>query len=187
MRPSPTTKGIKPYEIPAYLLTDNGKSFLSKLIETISNVLVLKNLTNTANHFQTNEQAKRYIRTLIMRLCHCVAVHQRDWDVFVQPLTYVHKSKVNHSIWTAPFSLLLSRHLLGPTPFIRPSALLTDLTNTTVPTVLRSILLHHTAVRRQKTENNLAAEQHRYKDHHDCCVRDTASSGLANGFTFTGH
>lgn len=98
------------YGPPQHLLTDNGSNFTSKFFQSICLAIGSKNLFTTAYHPQTNGQAERYNRTLVTRLRHFVAEHQRNWDEFVQPLTYAYNMQVHASTGTTPFDLILSRH-----------------------------------------------------------------------------
>lgn len=66
------------YGIRAYLLTDSGTQFVSKLFGTIGNSLGLKHITTTAYKQQMDDQAERYNRMLIVRLHHYVAENQND-------------------------------------------------------------------------------------------------------------
>lgn len=79
---------VIPYGIPKYLLTDNGPQFTSKFFAMICSLLGVKHLTTTAYHPQTKGQVEHYNKTIVTRLRHYVAEHQRDWDTLVQPLTY---------------------------------------------------------------------------------------------------
>lgn len=62
-------QGMVPYGIRVYFLTDNETQLVSSFFKSICNFLVLKHLMATDYHTQTNEQAERYNRTLIGRLC----------------------------------------------------------------------------------------------------------------------
>lgn len=79
---------IIPFGIPSYLLTDNGPQIVRKLFATVCGSLVVKHVTTTAYHPQTNCQAKRFNRTIVTRLRLYVTDHQRDCNLYTQPLTY---------------------------------------------------------------------------------------------------
>lgn len=102
------------YEIPNYLLTDNGLQFVAKFFAAICLYMGLNQVTTTAYHPQTNGQTERYNKTIVARLRHYVAEHQSDWDVYVQPLTYDYHSQVHSSKKTTPFSLTLTRNPPSP-------------------------------------------------------------------------
>lgn len=116
---------------------------------------------------QENNQAERYNKTLITRLRNEVAESQRDRYIFVQPLTYRNNLQVCCSTRTAPFSLVLSRHLPGQTTFDRPSASPRDARTSITPASLRSRLLHRFLVLQQKSNKKRIVVWRRYKDYHD--------------------
>lgn len=133
----------------------------------------LKHPTTTVYHPHTNGRAEKLNRTLIARLRHYTAEHQRDWDIFMQPLTYAYNRQVSRSIGTTPFGIVLLRHPPGQTTLDRSSALQTSANNANAPAVLRSRLLHSNAEMRQKMDKKLRAAQSRCKDHHDCRIHAT--------------
>lgn len=133
---------VIPYGIPTYILTDNGTQLTSKSFATLCTHLGTKQLTTTAYHPQTNGQVERYNKTIVTRLRHYVAKNQRDWDIFVQPLTYAYRSQVHRSTNTTPFSLVLSGQPLGPASFENNSAFSSDTYYPTEPQALRAHCLH---------------------------------------------
>lgn len=77
---------IIPFGIQNYVLTDNGAQFVIKFFATTCGDLGIKHSTTAAYHPQTNAQVERYNEKIVTRLRHYIADHQRDRDVFVQPL-----------------------------------------------------------------------------------------------------
>lgn len=69
-----------------------------------------------------------------------------------------------------PFSLVLSRHTLGNTPFDNPSALQSNATETTSLTTLKAGLLHNAMNIRQDADKRAKSLQRRYKDDNDLKV-----------------
>lgn len=61
-------------------------------------------LMNPAHHLQTNGKAERYNKTIVTRLCHYVAESQRNWELFVQLLSYAYDTQADHTIGMTPFS-----------------------------------------------------------------------------------
>lgn len=76
------------FRIPAHVLTKNGTHFKSKFFATLDRHLDTKQPATTVYHSQTNGQIERYNETVMTQLYHYAADHQRNWDIFVQPLTY---------------------------------------------------------------------------------------------------
>ena len=105
------------YGAPSYVLTDNGPQFAAKFFEAVCTMIGNKHVFTTAYHPQTNGQVERFKKTLAARLRHYVAENQKDWDEFVQPLTYAYNIQVHRFTGTTPFDLVLSRH---------PSVILTE-------------------------------------------------------------
>ena len=104
---------VYPYGAPFYVLTDNGPQFVAKFFEAVCSMLGLQNYLTTAYHPQTNGQAERFDKTIATRLRHYIEEHQRDWDAYVQPLTYAYNMQVHRTTGTTPFDLVLTRHPPG--------------------------------------------------------------------------
>lgn len=101
---------VVPFGIPTYLLMDNGPQFVGKFLTLVCGHLGVEHLTKTAYHPQTNDQAKRFNRTLVTSIRHSVANHQRDWDMYVHLLTYAYNKHVHRSTNASPYSVVLSEH-----------------------------------------------------------------------------
>lgn len=54
--------------------------------------LVAKHLTATAYNLQTKDHSKQWKNALIKRLRHYLEYLQRDWDTYVERLTYGYKN-----------------------------------------------------------------------------------------------
>lgn len=98
------------------LLAENRPQIVRKFFETLRTFLGVKDLTTTAYHPQANGQAERYNKIIVPRLRHHVAEHQRNWDLFVQPLTYAYNTQVPHP--TGMTSLVLYFHTNHPDYYI---------------------------------------------------------------------
>lgn len=64
------------YGMPVYVLTDNKEQFASKLFATLLTMLDLKRLMTAAYYPLIGGLVKRYSRTVVNRLRHCVAKTQ---------------------------------------------------------------------------------------------------------------
>ena len=49
------------------------------------------------------------MKYVVQRLQHYVEEHQRDWDDYVQPLTFAYNTLVHRSTETTPCDLVLTR------------------------------------------------------------------------------
>lgn len=79
---------VMPYGITPYALTDSGTQFVREFFTTFCLLFGFKKLTTTAYHLQTERQIERYNRASVMRFSHYVSEPERDWDLYVKPLTY---------------------------------------------------------------------------------------------------
>lgn len=62
-------------------------------------------------------EAERFIETIIAKQRHYVAERQRNWDIFVQQLTYAYNAQVPCSTNSTPFCMVLLWHPPGLTTF----------------------------------------------------------------------
>lgn len=76
------------YGAPAYVLTNNGRQFVPKFFDVICTRRGVKHHLTTAYYPQTSGQTGQLNKTIVQRLCHYVEKHQRDRDIYLQPLTY---------------------------------------------------------------------------------------------------
>lgn len=97
-----------PNSTPSYLLNDNDTQILSKLFAIVCALHGVQPLTITPYHPQPNGQIERIIEMIFTRLWHYVAEHPRDWDTFVQLLTYNCETQIHRSTNQLPFILVLS-------------------------------------------------------------------------------
>lgn len=178
---------IMRYDIPTYLLTDNGPQFDSKFFAAICVRLGLKHLTMTAYHLQTNGQVKRFNQTIAGRLRQYVAEHQTDWDLYVQPLTYAHNAQVHKSTCTTPFSLTLSQQPAGPTTSNQAPVIPDNMTEPPNPLSIRSYFLRQLDILHKQTDSKIAAAKARYKRNFDRIVREGAVSRPGQSVFIDGH
>lgn len=120
-----------------------------------------------AYHLQKNEQAGRFKKTIMARLRHYVEEHRRDWDNYVQLLTYAYNTQVHHSTNLPPFRLVLSPQPPRPTIFNNPRVLTTDTTATASPHVLRGTAVPPAIERRKNEDRRMKSAQPRNKGDHD--------------------
>lgn len=80
---------VIPYGILAFLLTEHGPQFASKIFETLCKFHGENPLTITVYYVRFNGLAEWYNITIVVRLHHYVPEHPRNCDSFVQHLPYV--------------------------------------------------------------------------------------------------
>ena len=154
----------------SYVLTDNGPQFAAKFFEAVCIINGIKHVFTTAYHPQTNGQVERFNKTLAARLRHYVSEHQKDWDEFVQPLTYAYNMQVHRSTGTTPFDLVLSRN---------PKGILTEsvgnlpegTANVGSPAAVKRNTLNRLRYALSRAKVNLTKAQQRYKNDFDKRVR----------------
>lgn len=106
---------------------------------------------------------------------HYVSEHQCDWDISVQQITYGYSTQNRRLTRLTPLSLGLSIHPPGSTPFESSSELPIDGMHAIGPLTLEEVIPHCIAVMLEKTDRNLTAVQHWYRDRHDGQVCATGS------------
>lgn len=79
--------------------------FASKFFEVVCFLLGARHYLTGAYHPQTNGQIELFKWTLIQRLRHYVEEHRRDWEEYVQPLTFAYNTKVHGLKEVTPFDL----------------------------------------------------------------------------------
>ena len=107
---------INTYGILDEALTDNGSEFTAKMFELTCTSLVVKHLPTSTDQPQTNSLVEQYNRILVAHLRHYVVDQQRNWHLFIQPLTYAYNTQVHKSTKQVPLPLALSRLPVGPPP-----------------------------------------------------------------------
>ncbi|CDF38306.1 unnamed protein product [Chondrus crispus] len=160
------------YGAPRYMLTDNGPQFAAKFFDAVCALLGVRPYLTTAYHPQTNGQTERFNRTLVQRLRHYVEEHQRDWDDYVQPLTFAYNTQVHRSTETTPFDLVLTR---PPTGLILPGTVPQDagthMEDPRTPVQYKRATLRKLRDALDRARTKLTASQKQYKDNLDRKVR----------------
>lgn len=106
-----------------------------------------------------------------------VAEHQKDWETFVQPLTYTCNTKVHRSTNAMLFSLVLRKHPREPTLFSTKQARHTNVSGDTSVQATQKALEVCIQALRSRLDRYMLASRQRYKRDCDKLVRVT--------FTFT--
>lgn len=140
---------------------------------TMCTHLGTKQMKTSANHPQTNGHTERYNRLIVARLRQYVATQQPDWDLIVQPLTYMYNREVHRSTKTTLYSLVFTWHDPGPTIVNNPSALAADAHHTTVPQALTTQLLARIKSLQAHVKKPTDLEQKRQKLDCDTKARST--------------
>ena len=94
---------------PHTLLSDRGKSFLSKLVQEIRNLFKGKKVNGTTYHMQTDGYTKRFIHTLCTIRSMYISKHQSYWDLFFPVALFAYRTAVQYSTKETPFYLMCGR------------------------------------------------------------------------------
>ena len=91
--------------VPAQLLSDRGKAFLSLLLREVCEVLGVKKLNTTAYHPQTDGLVEWFNRTLTNMLAERVERNGSDWDIQLPYVLFAYRSCIQESTQDPHFSL----------------------------------------------------------------------------------
>ena len=95
--------------VPAQLLSDRGKAFLSLLLREVCKILGVKKLNTTAYHPQTDGLLERFNSTLMNMLAKLVERNGSDWDIQLPYVLFAYHSCIQESTQESPFLLVHSR------------------------------------------------------------------------------
>ena len=101
--------------VPAELLSDRGKAFLSNLMEDIYKLMGMHKVSTTAYHPQTDGLVERFNRTLTDMLAKTVDKSGRDWDRHLPHVLFAYRVSPQESTRESPFFLLYGRDAQLPT------------------------------------------------------------------------
>ena len=147
-------------------------SSLPKFFGAVCTLLGVRHYLTTAYHPQSNGQTERFNRMLVQRLRNYVEEHQRDWDDYVQPLTFAYNTQVHRSTETTPFDLVLTRPpsglMLSGTV---PQDAGTHREDPWTPVQYKRATLRKVRDALDRAQTKLIASQKRYKDDFNKKVR----------------
>ena len=160
------------YGAPRFVLTDSSPQFAAKFFDAVCALLGMQHYLTTVYNPQTNGQTERFNRTLVQRLRNYFKEHQRDWDDYVQPLTFAYNTQVYRSTETNPFDLELTR---PPNGLVLPGAAPQDTGSNRedprTPVQYKRATLRKLRDAIDRARMKLTAAQKRYKDDFDKMVR----------------
>lgn len=154
---------IFPYGFLSFLLSDDGLQFVARLFKKLCLGLKVRYLTMIAYHPLTNGLVGGYNKALVARLHSYISDIQKDWDKYVQPLTYAHNTQVHKSVKTTLVSLVLSRQPLSLSTVVPRTRILSDTYREVPPRALRLHLFTLRKPLKMDVKNSLCASQNRHK------------------------
>ena len=99
--------------VPAQLLSDRGKAFLSQLMEGVCKVLGVRKVNTTAYHPQTDGLVERFNRTLTSMLAKRVEKGGADWDLHLPYVLFAYQASIQESTLESPFQSSTSQDSSG--------------------------------------------------------------------------
>ena len=106
---------ISRHGVPAEVLSDRGKTFLSELLKEVEKILGFRKVNTTAYHPQTDGLVERFNRTLIAMLSKTSKKGGRGWDRRLPYVLFAYRATEQHSTLESPFFLLYGRDPRLPT------------------------------------------------------------------------
>jgi len=93
----------------ASIITDQGRSLVSNLMNDVMRQSGVNHITTTAYHPQSNGQAERTCKIIIDLLSHYVEEDLRNWDLILPSIVFCYNTTVQASTRETPFKLLYGR------------------------------------------------------------------------------
>ena len=106
---------ISRHGVPAEVLSDRGKAFLSELFREVEKILGFRKVNTTAYHPQTDGLVEHFNRTLIAMLSKTSKKGGRDWDRRLPYVLFAYRATEQQSTLESPFFLLYGRDPRLPT------------------------------------------------------------------------
>lgn len=101
--------------VPIELLSDRGPNLLSGLIKDVCSLLGMRKINTTAYHPQSNGLVENFNRTLQSMLAKHAKEFGPAWDLHLQQLLFVYRSRPHSSSGESPNYLIYGRDPRVPT------------------------------------------------------------------------
>ena len=105
------------YDIPFYILSDNGLQFISQLFNDVCTFLSIKRKFTANYHLQTN-MTERVNRTLKAQIAIYTEHRPSSWDKEIQKLAFAIRTSINETTGDTPAYLNFGRDPLTPLDLI---------------------------------------------------------------------
>lgn len=106
---------ISRHGVPAKVLSDRGRAFLSRLMKEVERLLGLHKLNTSTYHPQTDGLGEHFYRTLTAMLAKTVEKGGKDWDQRLPYVLFAYRASQQQSTLESPFYLLYGRDPRLPT------------------------------------------------------------------------
>ena len=94
------------YGMPSEILTDQGSNFEAELTKNLCLFLNVKKMRTTSYHAKANGEVERFNKTLKTMLASYVSSHHRDWDLYLQQVTFAYNTSKQESTRLSPFRVI---------------------------------------------------------------------------------
>lgn len=147
------------YGLLSHMLTFLGTQFVCKFFEFLYDFVVTNILTTVAYYPQTNGKVKRLIKTIVAKPWSYVREHQRDWDMYMLPMSYSCNAEVHCFTDLTPFRLDVSLPLRGLNTVNAPPELPNDATTITSPHAIWARLLQYVGTMQLDADKQMRTAQ----------------------------
>ena len=120
-------KMILRHGCPLEIVSDQGREFCNKLMDSLEELTGFKHKITSAYHPQSNGLDERFNQTLKSQLQKLVNDHQDDWDDLLDNILFAYRSSRQDSTKCSPFLLMYGREARLPIDLTRvPSDIAPD-------------------------------------------------------------
>ena len=105
--------------VPTEILSDMGKQFTSDLMQKVSRLLSVSQLTTTPYNPACNGLVEKFNGTLKNMLKKLCVEKPKQWDRFIYPLLFAYREAPQDSLGFSPFELLYGRTVRGPLSILK--------------------------------------------------------------------
>ena len=105
--------------VPNEILSDMGKQFTSDLMQKVSRLLSVSQLTTTPYNPACNGLVEKFNGTLKNMLKKVCVEKPKQWDRFIDPLLFAYREAPQESLGFSPFELLYGRTVRGPLSILK--------------------------------------------------------------------
>ena len=97
------------YGFPEKFMSDQGKNFVSELIQDLCKIANVKKIRTTPYHPQSNGQCEKFNSTLCNMLGTMDLEDKKDWKSHISSMTHAYNSTKNASTGYSPYYLMFGR------------------------------------------------------------------------------
>ncbi|XP_060592414.1 uncharacterized protein LOC132747116 [Ruditapes philippinarum] len=105
--------------VPEEMLKDCGSQFTSQIMNEVSRLLSLRQLTTTPYHPMCNGLVEKFngsLKQMLKRMC---SERPTDWDKYLNAMLFAYREVPQESLGFSPFELLYGRSIRGPITILR--------------------------------------------------------------------